>query len=463
MRSITARILLALVAVSLISTVLVVSFTRWRSREEFRTFLIDQNRPGIVGAFSDYYAVHGSWAGISKTDFLPRQAPTPGSEFDTGPFTLVDTSTGQVVLAGAGYRVGMVMPLGAIPNGIPIQANNKTVGLLIINRPVYRITPPGSAFLDRINLQTIVGGLIGIALASGLAVLLARSLTRPIRELTAATHELSGGALGQLVPVRSRDELGQLAESFNRMSADLVRSLELRRQMTVDIAHELRTPISIIVGHADAVHDGVLPASAETFEIVRDEAVRLEHLVEDLRTLSMADAGELKLISRPCEPALLLEDAQRTYSHRASLQAVSLDISAARDLPEVEADPQRIKEVLGNVLDNALRYTPKGGRIQLSASATDGAVEFRVQDSGPGVPAEELNRIFERFHRVQNSRSRDDGGSGLGLAIAKSIIERHQGRIWAESVSRGLTVVFALPLAGVLMAAPCSSTLHKSA
>jgi two-component system sensor histidine kinase BaeS len=335
-------------------------------------------------------------------------------------------------------------------DGIPIQSGTQTVGVLMIDRPVYRIPPPGAAFLERVNLQIVFGGLLAIGLALILALILSRNLTRPIRELTAATREVSGGAWSQQVPVRSKDELGQLASSFNGMSADLVRSIQLRRQMTADIAHELRTPISIILGHAEGVHDGVVPASPETFEIIRDEAGRLERLVEDLRTLSMADAGELTLMKRPYPPHQLLADVQKTYAHGATQQQVTLELSAPPHLPDIEVDPQRMRQVFTNIVDNALRYTPAGGRILLSARQDGARIEFRVQDSGPGVPAKELPRIFERFHRVQSARSRTEGGSGLGLAIARSIVERHHGSISAESSpGRGLAILLQIPISPV--------------
>ena len=446
-RSITLRFMLAFVAVSVISIALVVILIRWRSREEFRTFIIDQNRPQIVVAFSDYYLAHGSWQGIADSNVAPRDVPLPAPQANPGPFTLVDSGTGRVVMAGQGYALGSQPPAEAVSSGIPIQANDKTVGFLIINRPVYHLGAPAAAYLDRFNLQVAFGGLIAVGLALILGVILSRTLTQPIRELTAATRVVSGGELGHQVPVRSRDELGALAASFNRMSADLVRSLQLRRQMTADIAHELRTPISVILGHAEAVQDGVLPASRETFEIVHEEAERLEHLVEDLRTLSMADAGELKLKLEPAPPRSLLLEVQKVYAHRAAQQHVSLLVQTPEDLPEIQVDLQRIKQVFANILDNALRYTSAGGQISLAAARADPSVEFRITDSGHGVAASELGLIFERFHRVQNSRSRDDGGSGLGLAIAKSIVEKHQGTIWEENPSgSGLTVVFRLPI-----------------
>ncbi len=450
MRSIRLKLVLSFIAISVLSTLLVVGFTRWRSREEFRTFLIDQNRPEMVRAFSEFYSQHGSWDGISNQDVMPPPTTvTDPAQVQHGPFTLVDGSTYRVVLAGQGYQVGSAVPPAAAASGIPIKSGNQIVGYLLINQPVYRIGAPGTAYLARFNLQIVYGGLIAIALALLLAIYLARTLTRPVRELTLATQAMMSGGPAQQVPVRSRDELGQLANSFNRMSSDLARLMELRRQMTADIAHELRTPISIILGHAEAVHDGVLPPSSETFEIVREEAERLEHLVEDLRTLSMADAGELKLAMEPYPPEELLRRAEKVYAHQASQKQIGIEVNADAHLPEIKVDAQRMKEVLTNILDNALRYTPQGGRITLSAARAGNEVEIRIQDSGPGVAADELDKVFERFYRADTSRTRDEGGSGLGFAIARSIVERHNGRIWAESQpGQGLTVIIRLPALG---------------
>ncbi|MBI2759260.1 MAG: HAMP domain-containing protein [Chloroflexi bacterium] len=445
MRSITTKLVLAFITVSLISIALVMLFTRWRNGEEFRSFLFDQNRPSIITSLSDYYGKYGSWQGITDMQFQV-QPPPSRPEPHKSPFTLVDES-GRIVYAGQGYQVGDIVTASELNDGIPIQANDRTVGRLLISRSNFPVGAPGSDYLDRFNRQIFLSGLIAIALALLLAIILSRTLTRPIRELTAATQVVSVGDLAQQVPVRSRDELGQLATSFNRMSSDLARSLNLRRQMTADIAHELRTPISIILGHAEAVHDGILPASSETFEIIREEAERLEHLVDDLRTLSMADAGELKLAFRPYAPQKLLRDAQKIYSHQARQKKVSIQTKAESDLPEIEVEPERMKEVLGNIIDNALRYTPENGQITLSARRVADMIELRVQDSGPGVAPDELDRIFERFYRIETSRARDTGGSGLGFAIAKSLVEKHNGRIWAESKpGEGLTILIRLPV-----------------
>ncbi|MBT7599445.1 MAG: HAMP domain-containing protein, partial [Anaerolineae bacterium] len=275
-----------------------------------------------------------------------------------------------------------------------------------------------------------------------------RYLTRPIRELTAATRAVADGDLEQVVPVRSQDELGELANSFNRMNENLARSLNLRRQMTADIAHELRTPISIILGHAEGVHDGGLPLSMDTIEIIRDEAGRLEGLVEDLRTLSRADAGELPLDLQPTSLERLLLEARAMYTPIAMQKNITLDIEIAENLPEIELDFTRMIQVLSNLLDNAIRYTPESGQVLLSATQKeDATVEICVQDSGPGLNEEEVENIFNRFYRADTSRQRDEGGSGLGLAISKSIVEGHRGRIWAESADeQGLAVKISLPL-----------------
>ncbi|HLE89893.1 MAG TPA: ATP-binding protein, partial [Anaerolineales bacterium] len=290
-----------------------------------------------------------------------------------------------------------------------------------------------------------------------LGTFLSRTLTRPIRELTQATHAVSEGDLSQQVPVRSSDELGELAKAFNKMSAELSRSVNVRRQMTADIAHELRTPLSLILGHAEAVHDGVLQPTRENFEIIREEAARLEHLVNDLRTLSLADAGELTISLQTIEPQRLIHEVASLYQYQTQRKNISLDLDIASTLPNIEVDPGRMTQVLTNILDNALRHTPEGGRITLSAKQVDDQVELSVQDSGPGLKTEDLDRIFERFYRTDSSRQRDGavpGGSGLGLAIAKSIVQAHGGQLSAETSARlspgseagtGLRIAVALP------------------
>jgi two-component system sensor histidine kinase BaeS len=281
---------------------------------------------------------------------------------------------------------------------------------------------------------------------------------------------VSEGDLSQQVPIRSNDELGELGKTFNKMSAELSRSVNARKQMTADIAHELRTPLSLILGHAEAVHDGVLPPTRENFEIIREEAARLEHLVNDLRILSLADAGELSISPQIIEPQRLLQEVASLYQYQTQRKHITLDLDISSPLSNIEVDPGRMTQVLTNILDNALRHTPEGGKIILSAKEVNDKrstslalagsarvvpvlfgspadqIELGIQDNGPGMKAEDIDRIFERFYRTDASRQREEGGSGLGLAIAKSIVQAHGGQVSAESeAGNGLKVIVRLP------------------
>ncbi|MGD0753318.1 MAG: ATP-binding protein [Anaerolineales bacterium] len=447
MRSITVKLLLAFLAISMLSVLLIVLSARWLTEREFRSYLFTQNRNTLITELTDYYSKNGTWNGVDAALQAPGQAAPPrlfsgGGRF----FSLVD-STDHVVLAGIGDNVGDLLPVTDIRNGNPIKVNGIVVGTMVTRQPTINVNPAESDFLNHV-LQVITLSAIGvIAVGLLLAFLLSRTLTRPIRELTAATHAVSAGQLKQEVPVRSRDELGELAASFNRMNSALVRSTELRRQMTADIAHELRTPVSVIMGHAEAVHDGVLAPSLESFEIIRDEVERLDGLIEDLRTLSRADAGELPIEFQRVFPNRLLEKVQSMHKQQAARKNITIDLRMDPDLPEISADPGRLVQVVSNLVDNALLYTPEGGRVLLSARVVADDLELRVQDSGPGIEENEIDLVFERFYRSDPSRQRNAGGSGLGLAIAKSIVEKHGGSIWAESKpGEGTTIVIHLPL-----------------
>jgi signal transduction histidine kinase len=261
---------------------------------------------------------------------------------------------------------------------------------------------------------------------------------------------MAGGNFSQRVPVRSRDEIGELAASFNKMNDDLARSFNLRKQMTADIAHELRTPLSLIIGHAEGVHDGVLPASKENFEIIREEAERLEQLVNDLRTLSLADAGELSADFQILDVNKLLGEIKSHYMVPFNQKQVTLEFEPDSTALQTRLDPARFSQVITNILDNALRYTPETGRVVVSTKRDGDQIEVSIQDSGEGVSSEEASHLFDRFYRTDSSRTRDQhaGGSGLGLAIAKSIVEMHGGKILAESsMGNGLKVTILLPIA----------------
>ena len=417
---------------------------------EFQRFVFDQYQTRFATQLADYYVVHGSWSGI-ETNLPFPEAPAPDPERNPqagGLFTVTDAN-GTVLVPGHGLQIGQVILAAGSPGGEPIQVDGRTVGWVVGQGQGLTPNPAEAAFLRRI--ETILGqAAIGAAAVSlVLGVILARNLTRPLRLLTAATRRIAEGDLDQKVDVTSRDEIGQLAEAFNRMSAELSRSQALRRRMTADIAHELRTPVSILIGHADAIHDGVLPTSHETVDLILDEALRLQRLIEDLRTLSLADAGELPIHPQATAPLELLQKAAPALPTRAEARAIDLAVEGSPEPPQVSVDPDRMDQVIRGLIDNALRHAPEGGLISLSAATIGQAVRLTVEDSGPGFDEADLPHVFERFYRADESRHRDGGGSGLGLAIARSIVEAHGGRIWAErQPGRGAIVVIEISVVG---------------
>jgi signal transduction histidine kinase len=427
--------------VSLFSAGIIVVFTRVATNREFDKFVNDKYKTDLVDQLASYHQENQTWNGVERLYDRGRDGGRPLF------FSIADTN-GKVVLAGMDHRPGETVRPDQLKAGTPIQVNDETVGILLLNTPPDK-NPLEDEFIRRLSGSIYLSAIGTIILAFMLGAILSRTITRPIRELTKATHDMAGGKFGQQVPVRSRDEIGELAFSFNKMNDDLARSFNLRKQMTADIAHELRTPLSLIIGHAEAVHDGVLPASKENFEIIREEAERLEQLVNDLRTLSLADAGELSVDFQPVEINKLLGDVQSHYMVPFNQKHITLDLEPAPVILEANLDPIRFSQVLTNILDNSLRYTPEGGRVDISTKQNGNQIEIAIQDSGDGVTAEDATHLFDRFYRADQSRTRDSeaGGSGLGLAIAKSIVEMHGGKIWAESeIDNGLKVIIQLPI-----------------
>jgi two-component system sensor histidine kinase BaeS len=444
MRSITQKLIAAFLGIGLISILVVVLVARWNTSQEFNKFVSGRNQEELATRLTDYYRTNGSWNGVAEA-FGQIESATDGTPAVR--FILADVK--GVILVGGPPRLkpGDQASQQELASALPLKVDNGIEGYLIVGRIPPEGRPLEASFIRQMNIILIYSGLAAIALALAVGAFLSRTLTRPIRELTAATHAVAQGQLGLQVAIRSRDELGELTRSFNKMSADLANSRNARRQMTADIAHELRTPLSLILGHAEAVHDGVLPPTSENFEVIREAAGRLDHLVEDLRTLSLADAGELSLHPEAVKPQKLLQEVAALYRYQVQKKNISLELDSTPSLANLKVDPGRMTQVLTNILDNAIRHTPEGGRITLAARQVQGGVQISVQDSGTGVSSEDVERIFERFYRMDDARSREQGGSGLGLAIAKSIVQAHGGKIWAESVpGQGLTIFVFLPV-----------------
>jgi len=445
----TTKLILAFLLVSLFSAGIIVVFTRIATNREFDKFVNNQYEADLVNQLTSYYQDNQTWDGIENLFNRNHNG-------DRRLFFSIADSNGRIIIAGMDRHPGEIIRANELDTGTKLQVNNETVGTLLINTPPDK-NPLEDEFLRRLSQSIYLSAIGTIILAFMLGAILSRTITHPIRELTKVTHEMAGGKFGQQVPVRSHDEIGELALSFNKMNDDLAQSFNLRKQMTADIAHELRTPLSLIIGHAEAVHDGVLPASKENFEIIREEAERLEQLVNDLRTLSLADAGELAVDFQPVEINKFLGDIIAHYMVQFNQKRIALDIepfdeAQGKHVPvalraQTNLDPIRFSQVLTNILDNALRYTPEDGRVLISTEKNGDQIKITIQDSGEGVTPEDAAHLFDRFYRADASRTRDEGGSGLGLAIAKSIVEMHGGKIWAESeTGKGLKVVIQLPV-----------------
>lgn len=449
MRSLGLKLTLAFLVVGVMGAILVALFVGQRTQREFGQFVMDRYQVDAVAELAAYYQRNGNWDGIDA--IVVRDLSRRPGRWGPGwvPVTLIDANR-KVVFGGWHYQVGEQVSRRDTGAGAPIEVDGETVGWLLFDslRPTGHPLPgsPEWAFLARVTRATVYGAWGATVIALLLGILLARTISRPVRELTAATQLVAQGQLGHQVPVRTRDELGELAASFNQMSADLAHSNHLRRQMTADIAHELRTPLSVILGYTEALSDAKLQGTPEAFHIMHDEAQHLGRLVEDLQTLALADAGELSLTRRPTAPQTLLERAASAYRAQAEQKGISLHVLAAPDLPEVEVDPDRMAQVLSNLVSNALRYTPAGGEITLSAEFRPSVVRLRVRDTGAGIAPEDLPHVFERFYRGDKSRQRQEGESGLGLAIARSIVETQGGTIVVDSTpGEGTTFTIALP------------------
>jgi len=448
MRSVAFKLMLAFLLVGFIGAVLMTFFFRENTQRRFDQFMADRDRFAFVSVLAQYHQANGSWDGVGEL-FERERFLTPGSDSRRAALVLLDAD-GRVVYSQGDQETIERLRRQEPGRSVPIEVDGHVVGWLRFALALHRLPPgsPEATFLADITQAIIYSALGATFVALLLGLLLARTLSRPIRELTNATRALAKGELGQQVTVRTRDELGELAASFNQMSAGLARASELRRQMMADIAHELRTPLSLILGYTESLSDGKLPASQETFDIMHDEAQHLSRLIDDLRTLSLADAGELPLTRQPLDLRALLERVTLAHLPEAQQRGISIQVETSPDLPEVEADPGRMAQVLENLVSNALCYTPAGGRISLSVEADVSAIKLRVQDNGVGIAPEDLPFVFDRFYRADKSLQRNGTESGLGLAIAKSIVEAHGGSISVESaLGEGTTFTIALPAA----------------
>lgn len=450
--------------------------------------------------FGWYYVTNGSWTGVEDLwiDF-PQFSPRP-DQFNQG-VVVMDTETAATadalpgdqsveppsagVLTGIGSdentlngeppigafkaprdeRLLLVDATGAIiydsnPNagsadtmlanldeGVQIRVDGEIVGTVIAASSAGILNTFQKAFLNNVNQFVLWGGigatLVAIAFGAWQSVI----ILKPVRALSEASRKLAQGDYSQRIPLTANDELGEMTQSFNHMASELENQEALRRRSLADVAHELRTPLSVLQIDLESIEDGIIEPDAETIQRLQNEVATLRKLVEDLRILSLADAGELKLELQPVDMNGLVHVNMRRMERQAQEKGVTFveDLSPAD--PQATGDEQRISQVLLNLLTNALQYTPSGGSIRAVTTVQGDFARVSMIDTGSGIAAVDIPHIFERLYRTDDARARRNGGSGLGLSIARSLILAHNGRIWAESEEgSGSTFSFEIPL-----------------
>jgi signal transduction histidine kinase len=445
MRSLNFRLLAAFALVIIVIIGSVFFFTYRTTRGEIakigeRLDLMQSRR--VEMELSRYYQFRGSWEGVQP--FVVEWGKLYERRIvvtDSNNIVVADSAEGtlgqQYIDEGPGEPMAPMMGMGP-PIGILYLTPGET---LDVNRAALQIT------YHTIGRFFLWGGLLAIGIALLLTFFLSRRILAPVKALTAAARQFGKGDFSQRVNAEGKGEVNELAYSFNTMADNLERDERLRRNMVADIAHELRTPLSNLRGYLEAISDGVVKPDDDVIHSLNEEASSLSRLVDDLQEVSLADAGEIKLIIQPEEISRPINEAVSALQTKATSRGLTITTELTAELPVVNIDAHRIKQVLLNLLENAIAHTESGGSIKVSAMGREDRIFVSVADTGEGIPEEDLPLIFERFYRVDKSRTRATGGSGLGLTIARRLVEAHGGTIEVKSqLGRGSTFTFAIPV-----------------
>lgn len=443
-RSLQGKLILSYLAVALLTVLVVSVLIRLTSGQSLMNLVVEQQTAMLKESAQTYYTTNGTMQGFfdyysQSTQGGPKPIQ-PGTQGQPGPnpeirglHGLVDTDY-HALIPTNGFDVGQTVPADQVKNAVAVDVNGTTVAWILPDTKYqFKLNSEEQLFLQRTTLAISLAALAGIIVAVGMGFFLSRRLIRPIRRLTKASQALAEGNLQQEVPVTSQDELGQLTTTFNTMSSDLYKADQQRKRMTADITHDLSTPLQIISGYIEMLEGGAVTLTSQRIEIIKTEVEHLRRLVGDLTTLTQVEAGGLEIQLAAVPPQALLERIFQAYQPIAARQGVDLQLDITQPTPEIEVDEGRMLQVLKNLVENALRYTPHGGTIQLGNSVEGGQVQLWVQDSGSGIEAEDLPYVFDRFYRADKARNGNSGKMGLGLAICKALVTAQGGTIAAES------------------------------
>ncbi|HEU0167203.1 MAG TPA: HAMP domain-containing sensor histidine kinase [Chloroflexota bacterium] len=446
------RLLFVTVAPVLVAVLSVAVLANYVAVGQFDSYLsqdVQQRDLRLEQELARYYEEQGNWLGVGST--VNRMAALVGERI------VVTDITGQVVADSTNQLIGQQQGKNWRRAESLVALGGTRVGTVWINP-----TLPGrasslrqEAFLTSVNRSLLIGSVMALLVSIALAVLLSNRLRRQLTVLMRTTRQIGRGNLALRVPVSSEGDLDDLGSAVNQMAADIEQQIRARRQMVADVAHELRNPLQNINGYIEALRDGVLPADEHTLEILANETTLLRRLVDDLQDLSVAESGRLSLDVRPVSLSDLVAGLFESVRPRAEELGIELSSAVSRQLPRAMADERRLRQVLANLVSNALVYTPNGGQVRVDAAASDGVVEIAVTDTGAGISAEDQQRIFERFYRVDPARPRSTGGAGLGLTIARELVNAMKGEIGVTSTpGQGSRFWIKLPQAPVETSAP---------
>jgi signal transduction histidine kinase len=456
-RSLWVKLLASFVLVAIAAVGVIAVLANRTTTHQFQIYVTQgkQTRAErLAPEFAAYYAQTGSWAGVAEwmerleTSQLDARGQGWGRSqggANAPDRLLLADSLGRILADSQSELVGQQLSDVELAVGTPIEVGEEVVGTLLVTAEGTIYESLEAEFLNQVNQSLLWAGLVAGGTALILGLLLARQLTAPLRALTDAAHDLAEGDVHQ-VEVRSQDEIGELGQAFNLMAESLAHQETLRRNLMADIAHELRTPLTVIRGDLEALLDGVFEPTPEALASLQEETLMLSRLVDDLRALAQAEAGQLRLERRPTDVADLLRGVVAGFDLQAEGQGQTLLLEVHPNLPLVDADPQRVRQIVANLISNALRHAPDSGQVTVEATQQPGAIQISVADNGPGIAPEDLPHVFDRFW--QGGRSRAEGiesSGGLGLAIARELVRAHRGRIWVESkVGEGTTFSFTL-------------------
>jgi signal transduction histidine kinase len=473
MKSLRLRLTFTHALVAIIAVAIVAVLATVLIRAAFNRFAPQAAANNLADQLSDRYQQWGGWDSVdtrlSKLRQEARFGQTQLGQLIRNRRVQIFDDRDQLIFDSAGPAQRRLVP--HIPGGAdsPIIVDARTVGTVVVSGDRALLNQQERSFLGVVYLSVIGGSVLAVVVALVVGLVITGSMTRPLRSLQAAAQRLASGARHEPLAIPPDKELAELAISFNTMAAELEHQQQLRRQLVADIAHELRTPLSVLRLQLEGMEDGIEQPIPATLHSLVEEVGLLTRLVDDLRLLSLADAGQVSLAIDDLDAGTMVDRAVTAAAARARQQQIDLRAELPTAALAVSADPQRLAQILGNLIENALRYTPVGGRVTMRARlATEderpktkdqrnpssfvlrpsSLVVFEIADSGVGIPPDELPHVFERFYRTDKARARETGGSGLGLAIVQRLVEMQGGQIWADSVAgHGTTFSIALPAA----------------